>query len=95
MMTHKIVIPEYTSKLVKIKMEGGTENTDQVVAEISCTEEPNLVGGPRLIKIDSTGSSLVEMFNAGPEPIALNRGQKVGQADNVDGQTLHHLMLIW
>jgi hypothetical protein len=30
----------------------------------------------------------VEIFNAGPEPIALNRGQKVGQADNIDGLTL-------
>jgi hypothetical protein len=87
-MMHEVIIPKYSSKLVKVKMENGTEDTNQVVAEISCKEQPYLVGGPGLIKIDSTGCSLVKTFNAGPEPIALNRGQPMGQADNVDGQTL-------
>jgi hypothetical protein len=87
-LTHETIIPEYSSKLIKIKTEIGTESTEQVVAEISCREEPYLVGGPGLIKIDSTGCSLVEVFNTGPEPINLSRGQEVGQADNVQEQTL-------
>jgi len=87
-MTHETVIPEYSSKLVKVKKDNGTERTEQVVAEISCTAEPYLVGGPGLINIDSNGCSLIEVFNAGPEPVILNRGQEVGQADNVEGKTL-------
>jgi hypothetical protein len=87
-LTHESIIPEYSSKLIKVKTEVGTESTEQVVAEISCKEEPYLMGGPSLIKIDSTGCSLVEVFNAGPEPINLVRGQEVGQADNIEGQTL-------
>jgi hypothetical protein len=31
-MMNEIVIPEYLSKFVRVKMEVGTENTDQVVA---------------------------------------------------------------
>jgi hypothetical protein len=67
-MTHETVIPKYSLKLVKVKMEIGTKKTEQLVAEIMCTAEPDLVGGPGLIKIDATGCSLIEVFNAGPEP---------------------------
>ncbi len=70
-MTHEVVVPKYSSKLVKIKTEIGTENTKQVVAEISCESEPYLVGGPSLVDIDTTGCSLIEIFNAGPEPVTL------------------------
>jgi hypothetical protein len=87
-MTHETVIPEYSSKLVKVKTDSGTERTEQVVAEISCIAEPYLVGGPGLINIADNGCSLIEVFNAGPEPVMLNRGQEVGQADNVKGQSL-------
>ncbi len=58
------------------------------MAEISCESEPYLVGGPCLVDIDVTGCSLIEVFNAGPEPVTLTRGQQVGQADNVEGQSL-------
>ncbi len=78
-MTHETVIPEYSSKLVKVKTDSGTENTGQVVAEISCSSEPYLVGGPGLINIDDHGCTLIEVFNAGPEPIVLNRGQKLAK----------------
>ncbi len=63
-LTHEVVIPEYGSKLVEVKMECGTENTHHVIAEIVCKEEPYLVGGPGFIKVDLTSCSLVEMFNA-------------------------------
>jgi hypothetical protein len=87
-MTHETVIPEYSSKLVKVNLDSGTEKTEQVVAEITCAAEPYLVGGPGLINVDTTGCSLVEVFNAGPEPVNLSRCQDVGQADNVEGQSL-------
>jgi hypothetical protein len=87
-MTHETVIPEYSSKLVKIKTDSGTENTEQVVADISCITEPYLVGGPGLINIDNQGCTLVEVFNTGPEPIMLSHGQEVGQADNAEGRSL-------
>ena len=86
--THETVIPEYSSKLVKVKTDNGTENTNQVIAEISCITEPYLVGGPGLINIDDLGCTLIEVLNTGPEPIVLNRGQEVGQADNTEGQLL-------
>jgi hypothetical protein len=86
--THKTVIPEYSSKLMKVKTNSGTENTKQVVAEISCTKEPYLIGGPGLINIDNHGCTLIEVFNTGPEPILLDHGQVVGQADNAEGQSL-------
>ncbi len=78
--THETVIPEYSSKLMKVKTDSGTENTKQVVAEISCVNEPYLIGGPGLINIDNHGCTLIEVFNSGPEPILLDRGQIVGQA---------------
>jgi len=86
--THETVIPEYSSKLMKVKTDSGTENTKQVVAEISCVNEPYLIGGPGLINIDNHGCTLIEVFNSGPEPILLDRGQVVGQADNAEGQSL-------
>jgi len=69
-------------------MDDGTEKTAQVVAEIMCPTEPYLVGGAGLINIDTAGCSLIEIFNAGPEPVTLDRNQTVGQADNVEGQPL-------
>ena len=45
-MTNEVVVPEYSSRLVRIKAEDGTENTDQVIAEIMCAEMPYVVGGP-------------------------------------------------
>jgi hypothetical protein len=86
--THETVIPEYSSKLMKVKTDSGTENTKQVVAEISCVNEPYLIGGPGLINIDNHGCTLIEVFNSGPEPILLDRGQTIGQADNAEGQSL-------
>jgi hypothetical protein len=87
-MTNEVVVPEYSSRLVRIKTENGTENTDQAIAEITSAETPYMVGGPGLIRIDAAGCSLMEIFNTGPEPITLTRGQSIGQADNVEGQTL-------
>ena len=87
-MTNEVVVPEYSSRLGRIKAESGTENTDQVIAEITSAEAPYMVGGPGLIKIDAAGCSLVEIFNTGPEPITLTRGQCIGQADNIEGQAL-------
>jgi hypothetical protein len=87
-MTHETVIPEYSSRLVKVKRDNGTENTEQVVAEISCVTEPYLIGGPGLINIDNHGCTLIEVFNTGPEPILLSRGQEVGLADNAEGQSV-------
>jgi hypothetical protein len=87
-MTHETVIPEYSLKLVKVKMENGTEKTEQVVAEIMCAAEPYLVRGPGLVNIDASGCSLIEVFNAGPEPVTLERGQGISQADNIEGQSL-------
>ena len=87
-MTNEVIVPEYSSRLVRIKAESGTENTDQVIAEITNAEAPYMVGGPGLIKIDAAGCSLVEIFNTGPEPITLARGQCIGQADNIEGQAL-------
>ncbi len=57
--THETVIPEYSSKLMKVKTDSGTENTKQVVAEISCVNEPYLIGGPGLINIDNHGCTLI------------------------------------
>jgi hypothetical protein len=87
-MTNEVVVPEYSSHQVRIKTENGTENTSQVIAEIMCAEMPYVVGGPGLITVDTAGCSLIEIFNTGPEPITLTRGQCVGQADNAEGQAL-------
>jgi hypothetical protein len=44
-----------------------------------------LAGGPGLVQLDEQGSSLVEVFNTGPEPVTLTRGQIIGQVDNLQG----------
>jgi hypothetical protein len=69
-------------------MENGTENTDQVFAEIVCGEETHLVGGLFLMKVDSAKCSLMEIFNMGPEPITLTIGKTITQAYSINGQTL-------
>jgi hypothetical protein len=53
-----------------------------------CAAEPYLVGGPGLANIDASRCSLIEVFNAGPEPVTLERGQGISQADNIEGQSL-------
>jgi hypothetical protein len=73
---------------VRVQTEVGTENTDQVIAEMMCAEMPYIVGGPGLIKVDAAGYSLMEIFNTGPELITLTRGQCMGQPDNADRQEL-------
>jgi hypothetical protein len=88
-MTHETIIPEYSSKLIKVRMDEGTEETKQVVAKIMCKAEPYLAGGPGLVNSDADRCSLIDVFNAGPEPITLERGQEIGQADNAEGQVLH------
>jgi hypothetical protein len=87
-MTNEVVVPKYSSHLVRIKAKDGTENTDQVIAEIMCAEMPYVVGGPGLIKVDAAGYSLMAIFNRGPEPVTLTRGQCIGQAYNADRQAL-------
>jgi len=32
----------------------------------------------------------MEVFNTGPEPIVLARGQAIGNAENVSGQSMAH-----
>jgi hypothetical protein len=79
------VIPEYSSRLLRVKGDPGTANTEYAIAEISCPEEAYLAGGPGLVRLDEQGSSLVEVFNTGPEPVTLTRGQIIGQVDNLQG----------
>ena len=88
--TKEIVVPEYSSRLMKIRLEDGAESSEQVIAEIFCREEPYLVGGPGLIQVDALGCSLVEVFNTGPEPVVIARGQEIGNAENVCGQAMTH-----
>jgi hypothetical protein len=38
--------------------------------------------------VDPLGHSLVEVFNTGPEPMTIARGQIVGSAKNVSGQEM-------
>ncbi len=83
------VIPEYSSRLLRVKGDPSTANTKNAIAKISCPEEAYLAGGPGLVSLDEQGSSLVEVFNTGPEPITLARGQIIGQMDNLqDSQPL-------
>jgi hypothetical protein len=82
------VIPEYSSRLLQVKGDPGTANTKYAIAEISCPEEAYLAGGPGLVSLDEQGSSLVEVFNTGPELITLARGQIIGQIDNLQGRQL-------
>jgi hypothetical protein len=75
---------------MKIKLDSGAENSEQVIAEIFTQDEPYLVGRPGLIQVDSLGSSLVEVFNTGPKPMIIARGQVIGAAENVSGQEMTH-----
>jgi len=47
-MTHETVIPEYSSKLVKVKTDNGTEDTEQVVA---ITEVVSFPFSPKILGI--------------------------------------------
>jgi hypothetical protein len=40
------------------------------------------------VALDDQEGGLVEIFNTGPEPITLARGQPIGQIDNIQGQPL-------
>jgi hypothetical protein len=75
---------------MEIKLDASAENSEQVIAEIFAQEEPYLVGGPGLIQVDTLGSSLIEVFNTGPEPMTIARGQVIGAAENVSGQNMTH-----
>jgi Retroviral aspartyl protease len=86
--TNETVIPEYSSRLMKIKLGEGAENSEQVIAEIYAQDEPYLAGGPGLIHVDSLGHRLVEVFNTGPELMTVARGQVIGAAENVSGQNM-------
>jgi len=86
--TNETAIPKYSSRLMKIKLEAGAENSEQVIAEIFAQDEPYLLGGPGLIQVDDLGSSLVEVFNTGIEPLTIARGQVIGAAENVSGQSM-------
>jgi Retroviral aspartyl protease len=89
-LTKKTVVPEYSSRMVKIKLDAGAENFNQVISEISSPEEPYLVGGPGLVEVDQQGCTLVEIFNTGPEPVMLARGQVIGNAENASSQHMTH-----
>jgi hypothetical protein len=65
------------------KRRAETANTPCAIAEINCPDEPYLAGGPRLVALNDQGSGLVEVFNTGPEPISLARGQVIGKLDNI------------
>jgi hypothetical protein len=49
-----------------------------------------LVGGPGLVQVDPQGCSLMEVFNTGPEPMVLARGQEIGNSENMSGQRMTH-----
>ncbi len=85
---NETVIPEYTSRLLRVKGEKETANTTCTIAEINCPDEPYLAGGPRLVALNNQGSGLVEVFNTRPEPVSLSRGQIIGQVDNIQEQPL-------
>ncbi len=70
-LTYETVVPKYSSRLVKIKLDAGTENSDQVIAKISSPEEPYLVVGPGLVEVDQQGCTLVEIFNTGGKLLVM------------------------
>jgi hypothetical protein len=86
--TSETVIPEYSSLLLKMKLDNNAKEADGIIAEISCPGLPYLVGGPGIVTLDGQKSSLIEIFNTGPEPITLARGQVIGLADNANQQPL-------
>jgi hypothetical protein len=71
---------------MKVKLDTGAENSEQVIAEICTLEEPYLVRGLWLIQVDSLGSSLIEVSNTGP----IAREQVIEAAKNVSGQNMTH-----
>ena len=50
--THEVTVPEYSTKLIWVQLDPGAEETSQVVADISSTEEPYQMGGEGLVRID-------------------------------------------
>jgi hypothetical protein len=82
------VIPEYSSRLLRVKVDDNGKTATSIIAEISCPEWPYLVGGPGLMSLDEQKGGLVEILNTGPEPVTIARGQVIGQADNVANQSL-------
>jgi hypothetical protein len=93
--TNETVIPEYLSRLMKIKLEAGAENSEQVIAEIFAQDEPYLVRGPGLIQVDYLGSSLVKVFNTGPKPVTIARGQVIGPPKMCQGKAGHLSKQTW
>ncbi len=89
-MTNETVIPEYSSELLRIRLDDDVDEADCAIAEISCPDLPYLVGGPGLMTLDDQKEGLMEVFNTDPEPVMLARGQVVGRADNAYHQTLTH-----
>ena len=59
-----------------------------IITEICCPNSPYLVGGPGLMTLDEQKGRLVEILNAGPEPVIITRGQVIGEADNMANQSL-------
>jgi hypothetical protein len=82
------VIPKYSSRLLRVKLDNDTEKADCIIVEISCPDLPYLVGGPGIVTFDEQKGGLVEILNTRPEPVMLARGQVVGQADNANQQIL-------
>jgi hypothetical protein len=89
------VIPEYSSRLLRIKLDNNTKEADCVIAEILCPDLPYLVGGPGILTLDKQKGGLVKILNTGPEPVTLARGQVIDQADNANQQTLVPLRPTW
>jgi hypothetical protein len=86
--TSETVIPEYSSQLLRVKMDDTGKMATSIIAEMSCPESPYLAGGPGLMSLDEQKGGSVEILNTGPEPVTLARGQVIGQADNVANQSL-------
>jgi hypothetical protein len=86
--TSETVIPEYSSWLLRIRLDNDANRSDRAIAEISCPDHPYLVGGPGLVTLDGPKDGLVEIFNTGPKPVTLARGQVVGKAYNANHQML-------
>ena len=64
--TGETVIPEYSSRLLRVKMEDSGKTATSIIAEISCPDAPYLVGGPGLMTMDEQKGGLVEILNMGP-----------------------------
>jgi hypothetical protein len=86
--TSETVISEYSSRLLRVRMDDTGKMASSIIAEICCPESPYLVGGPGLMTLDEQKGGLVEILNAGPEPVTITRGQVIGHADNMANQSL-------